>query len=114
MTCLGDRTCYKFNLLVINTWMRSVYLYLQNAKDMKEIGWELTTQCEDISFMRGCVFDQNLRLFIHGCKHHLPTSFFLISLELPIRIWAGFFPSEGMTRPHNVSHFSSNLGEIWV
>ena len=56
MICLGDRTCYKFNLPVINTWMRSVDLYLQNAKDMKEIGWELTMQCEDISFMRGVCF----------------------------------------------------------
>jgi len=56
MTCLGDRTCYKFNLPVINTWMRSVDLYLQNAKEMKQIGLEWTMQCEDISFMTGVCF----------------------------------------------------------
>jgi len=56
MIRLGDRTRYKINLAVINAWMHSVDLYLQNAKDMKEIGWELTTQCGDISFTRGVCF----------------------------------------------------------
>ena len=73
MIRLGDRTRYKINLAVINAWMHSVDLYLQNAKDMKEISWELTTQCGDISFMRGVGFDQNLRLFMHRYKHHLST-----------------------------------------
>ena len=76
MTRLGDRKRSKINLPVINAWMRSVDVYLQNAKDMKKIGWELTMQCGDISFMRGVCFDQNLRLFMHGYKHHLSTSFF--------------------------------------
>jgi len=39
---------------------------------------------------------------------------FLISQELPIGIWGGFFPSGGMICPHNMGLSPSNLGEIWM
>jgi hypothetical protein len=40
--------------------------------------------------------------------------YFLISLEPPIGIWAGFFCSVDMVCPHIMSPFPLNLGKIWV
>jgi len=94
ITCLGDRTRYKINFLVINTWLCNPDLYLENAKDLKEIGWELMMQYEVMFFMGGVCFWSNLRLFMHGWKHHLPTSFFWYLKNYPSESGRVFFLQE--------------------
>jgi len=52
MTHLEDRTPSTLNRPVIETRVSSPNPYLQTAKNPKEIGQELTVQCEDMLFMR--------------------------------------------------------------
>jgi hypothetical protein len=47
---LEDRTHSKCNLLAIKTGISSCDSYLQNAKDTKEIGWEMRMQYKDMFF----------------------------------------------------------------
>jgi hypothetical protein len=49
---LEDRTHSKCNFLAIKTGLSSCDSYLQNAKNTKEIGWEMTTQYKDMFFKR--------------------------------------------------------------
>ena len=101
MTYLGDRTCSKLNLLVMETWVSSLNLYLHTAKYPKEISWELTMQCKDMFFMMGVCLWSNLRLFMYGCKHHLLTPFFWYLKNYPSKSgWASF--SEDICSAHTL------------
>jgi hypothetical protein len=61
-----------------------------------------------------CVFLIKFEVIYAWMETSPPDIIFLISQELPIGIWAGFFPSGGMICLHNMSLFPSNLGEIWM
>ena len=101
MTCLGDRTCSKLNLLVIKTWVSSLNLYLHTAKDPKKIGWEFMMQCKDMFFMMGVCLWSNLRLFMHECKHHLLTPFFWYLKNYPSKSGQAFC-SEDICSAHTL------------
>jgi hypothetical protein len=94
--------------------MRSPDLYLQTAKDPKEIGWELAMQCRDMFFMGGSVFVIKFDVIYAWVQASPLDIVFLISHEPLIGIWAGFFYSVDMVFPHIMSSFLLNLGEIWL
>jgi len=67
---LEDRTHYKCNLLAIKTGISSCDSYLQNAKDTKEIGWEMRMQYKDMFFTRWAHFGSNLRIVANITSRH--------------------------------------------
>ena len=74
MTCLGDHTHSILNLLVMETWVSSLYIVQKTLR--KSVGnWQCNVKICMFDMIGICLWS-NTRLFMHGCKHHFSTSFF--------------------------------------
>ena len=110
---LQDCTHLEYDFFIYKADLCSHDMYLQDEKNLKEIGWVMSMLWEIPHFMTWACLWSNLRLFMHRYTCALDVKF-LISQEPPNRIWVGFFYLKGIICCHIPSICSWILGKIWV
>jgi len=106
---LQDCTHLEYDFFVYKADLCSHDMYLQDEKNLKEIGWVMSMLWEIPHFMTWACLWSNLRLFMHRYTCALDVKF-LISQEPPNGIWVCFFYSKGMIAPT----FQAFVHEFWV